>query len=82
MGVGGIHPKAKAIRIPKSDPERPKEGYADLPRRQGTYRLHCSSFLRLPYRILIIYLVKPKIGTSMETIGIVLFQGICRVWVP
>ena len=31
--------------------------------------LHCSSFLGLPYRILIIYLVKPKKGTTMETIG-------------
>ena len=27
-----------------------------------TYSLHCSSFLGLPYRILIIYLVKPKKG--------------------
>ena len=26
----------------------------------ATYSLHCSSFLGLPYRILIIYLVKPK----------------------
>ena len=26
-------------------------------------------FLGLPYRILIIYLVKPKKGTTMETIG-------------
>ena len=34
-----------------------------------TYSLHCSSFLGLPYRILIIYLVKPEKGTSMETIG-------------
>ena len=34
-----------------------------------TYSLHCSSFLGLPYRILIIYLVKPKKGTTMETIG-------------
>ena len=31
--------------------------------------LHCSSVLGLPYRILIIYLVKPKKGTTMETIG-------------
>ena len=35
----------------------------------STYSLHCSSFLGLPYRILIIYLVKPKKGTTMETIG-------------
>ena len=34
-----------------------------------TYSLHCSSFLGLPYRILLIYLVKPKKGTTMETIG-------------
>ena len=34
-----------------------------------TYSLHCSSFLGLPYRILIVYLVKPKKGTTMETIG-------------
>ena len=34
-----------------------------------TYSLHCSSFLGLLYRILIIYLVKPKKGTTMETIG-------------
>ena len=32
-----------------------------------TYSLHCSSFLR----ILNIKLVKPKKGTTMETIGIV-----------
>ena len=37
-----------------------------------TYSLHCSSFLGLPYRILIIYLVKPKKGTTMETTGKVL----------
>ena len=36
-----------------------------------TYSLHCSSFLGLPYRILIIYLVKPKKGTTMETTGMV-----------
>ena len=36
----------------------------------NTYSLHCSSFLGLPYRILVIYLVKPKKGTRMETIGI------------
>ena len=36
-----------------------------------TCSLHCSSFLGLPYRILIIYLVKPKKGTTMETIGTV-----------
>ena len=36
---------------------------------QCTYSLHCSSFLGLPYRILIIYLVKPNKGTTMETIG-------------
>ena len=35
----------------------------------STQRLHCSSFLGVPYRILIIYLVKPKKGTTMETIG-------------
>ena len=34
-----------------------------------TYSLHCSSFWGLPYRILLIYLVKPKKGTTMETIG-------------
>ena len=34
-----------------------------------TYSLQCSSFLGLPYRILLIYLVKPKKGTTMETIG-------------
>ena len=37
-----------------------------------TYSLHCSSFLGLPYRILIMYLVKPKKGTAMETIGKIL----------
>ena len=31
--------------------------------------LHCSSFLGLPFRILNIKLVKPKQGTTMETIG-------------
>ena len=34
-----------------------------------TYSLHWSSFLGLPYRILIMYLVKPKKGTTMETLG-------------
>ena len=34
-----------------------------------TYSLHCSSFLGLPFRILHIELVKPKKGTTMETIG-------------
>ena len=34
-----------------------------------TYSLHYSSFLGLPYRILNIILVKPKKGTTMETIG-------------
>ena len=34
-----------------------------------TYSLHYSSFLGLPYRILLIYLVKPKKGTTMETLG-------------
>ena len=38
----------------------------------STYNLHWSSFLGLPYGILIIYLVKPKNGTTMETIGRVL----------
>ena len=33
------------------------------------YSLHCSSFLGLPFRILNIDLVKPKKGTTMETIG-------------
>ena len=37
--------------------------------RDSTYSLHCSSFLGLPYRILIIYLVKPQKGPTMETIG-------------
>ena len=36
---------------------------------QSTYSLHCSSFLGLPFRILYIELVKPKKGTTMETIG-------------
>ena len=34
-----------------------------------TYSLHCSSFLGLPYRILIIRLVKPTEGTTVETAG-------------
>ena len=34
-----------------------------------TYSLHCTSFLGLPFRILSIELVKPKKGTTMETIG-------------
>ena len=33
-----------------------------------TYSLHCSSFLGLAFRILNIDLVKPKNGTTMETI--------------
>ena len=36
----------------------------------STYSLHCSSFFGgLPFRILTIKLVKPKKGTTMETIG-------------
>ena len=34
-----------------------------------TCRLHCSSFLGYLIGNLIIYLVKPKKGTTMETIG-------------
>ena len=34
-----------------------------------TKSLHCSSFLGLPFRILNIELVKPKKGTTIETIG-------------
>ena len=40
-----------------------------------TCSLHRSSFLGLPYRIHIIYLVKPKEGTTMETIGRVTIRG-------
>ena len=36
-----------------------------------TYSLHCSSFLGLPLRILNIDLVKPKKGSTMESIGMV-----------
>ena len=35
-----------------------------------TYSLHCSSFLGLPFGFLNIELVKPKKGTTMETVGI------------
>ena len=34
-----------------------------------TYSLHCSSFLGLPFGILNIKMVKPKKGTTMETLG-------------
>ena len=34
-----------------------------------TSSLHCSSFLGVPFKILNIELVKPKKGTTMETIG-------------
>ena len=34
-----------------------------------TCSLHCSSFFGLPFGILNIELVKPKKGTTMETIG-------------
>ena len=40
-----------------------------LPTFKYTYSLHCSSFSGLPFRILNIELVKPKKGTTMETIG-------------
>ena len=49
--------RTRALRV-----ENPKDP-------NPTYSLHCSSFLGLPYRILIIFLVKPKKGTAMETIG-------------
>ena len=35
----------------------------------STYSLHCSSVFGLPFRVLYIDLVKPKKGTTMETIG-------------
>ena len=35
----------------------------------STYSLHWSSFWALPHRILVMYLVKTKKGTTMETIG-------------
>ena len=44
-----------------------------------TCSLHCSSFLGVPYRILIMYLVKPKKGTTMETIGRVTFTVPYRI---
>ena len=37
----------------------------------AAYSLHCSSFFGLPYGILTIKMVKPKKGTTMETIGVV-----------
>ena len=37
-----------------------------------TYSLHCSSLFGLPYGILTIKMVKPKKGTTMETIGIMI----------
>ena len=40
----------------------------------STYSLHCSSFLGLPFRFLSIELVKPKEGTTMETVGRVLMS--------
>ena len=61
LGLQGLGPRAR----------RSSKLLRRLQRRclQPTYSLHCSSFLGLPYRILIIYLVKPKKGTTMETIG-------------
>ena len=47
---------------------------------RSTYSLHCSSFWGLPFRILNIDLVKPKKGTTMETIGRVWCLGSFRVW--
>ena len=44
-----------------------------------TYSLHCRSFLGLPFRILSIELVKPKKGTTMETIGRV-DLSLCFEW--
>ena len=41
-----------------------------------THSLHCSSFLGLPFRILNIDLVKPKKGTTMETIGMLWGLGV------
>ena len=35
----------------------------------SSYSLHCSSFLGLPFTFLNIELVKPKEGTTMETVG-------------
>ena len=37
---------------------------------QDTNSLHCSSFWGLPFRILNIEFVKPKKGTTMETIDL------------
>ena len=43
---------------------------------QVTYSLHCSSFVGPPFRILNVELVKPKQGTTMETIGSLPVYGI------
>ena len=46
------------------------ENSLDVPeaRSSFTYSLHCSSFWGLPFRIPNLELVKPKKGTTMETI--------------
>ena len=38
---------------------------------ETTYSLHCSSFLGLPFRILNLKWVRPKKGTTIETIGMI-----------
>ena len=40
------------------------------------WSLHCSSFLGLPFRIHNIELVKPRKGTTMETLGRFGVQGL------
>ena len=57
-------PEIQNAKPSKHQPPQAKKNY-----QHTTYSLHWSSFLGLPYRILIIYLVKPKKGTTMETIG-------------
>ena len=48
--------------------------FTTLLAKELTYSFHCSSFLGLPFRILNIQLVKPKQGTTMETIGNLRYQ--------
>ena len=68
MGPPTLRPKTLGTSQRLEDPFI-KEYTLNQSRMPHTCSLHCSSFLGLPYRILIIYLVKPEKGTTMETIG-------------
>ena len=56
--------------------------FFNAPTLRLTCSLHCSYFFGLPFRILDMELVKPKKGTTMETIGRPTAEGLDQFGVP